>query len=242
VDDVHVGDALVPGSLAGAADDMEVVVSALGASLALGLAGRRSYSDVDLHANLNLLELAEHTGVRRFVYVGVHNGPGYEHTRYVAAHDDVVAALEASSLDTTVVRTVAVFTAFGDFLEMAKRGRATIIGDGSAQTNPIHPRDVARAVVANLANGPASLSVGGPQTMSRRAVAELAFEALGKEPVITTLPTGAPRWMSGAIRPFHPRLGELLEFLAAVSTHDSVGPHYGKMQLLDYYRHLAKSA
>lgn len=237
--DAVVADALRPETLGGICENIEIVVSALGASVGLGLAGRASYEAVDTPANLNLLREAEEGGVRRFVYLGVHTAPGYDHTRYCVAHERVCQALAASSLSTTVIRPTGVFTALHDFLDMARRGRATTIGDGSARTNPIHPADVAKAVVEHLEDGPQDFSVGGPEVMTRRQIAEHAFEALGKEAKISTVPPGMVRAMGSMVRLFHPRLGDLIEFAEAVSTHDGIAPTYGTHTLSDYFVTLA---
>lgn len=95
-DETVVADALRPGELAGLADGVDVVVSALGASVAPSLAGRRTDGQVDVPANLHLLDETRRAGVARFVYVGVRSAPGYAHTRYVQAHEQVSDALASS--------------------------------------------------------------------------------------------------------------------------------------------------
>lgn len=223
-----VGDALDRASIRGVADGIDVVVSAVGASVALELRGRRSYLKVDTPANVNLLAEAERAGVSRFVYVGVHSEPPYAHTRYLQAHERVVEALAASPISSTVVRPTGVFTALDDFLDMARRGRAHVLGDGTARTNPIHPLDVAAAIVARLCDGPENVSVGGPEVLTRNEIAERAFEALGKVPKISNVPAGLVRFMTPLVRLFHPRLSELISFAEAVSTHDAVAPVAGE--------------
>ena len=215
---------------------VDVVVSALGGSIGLSLRARPSYVDVDTAGNLALLRAAERAGVERFVYVGVHSGPGWGHTRYVQAHERVSEALVASPLSATTVRPVGVFTAFDDFLDMARRGRGFVFGDGSAVTNPVHPLCVAEAVVGAIDGGPEDRSVGGPEVLSRRRIVELAFEAMGKEPRITGVPPGLVRGMAPLVRPLHPRLGELLAFVVAVTTVDATAPPIGSRDLATWYR------
>lgn len=236
-----VGDALVRASLDAAVVGVDVVVSSVGASVGLGLRGRATYSAVDVPANLNLLDAAKLAGVRRFVYLGVHPADGYAHTRYVRAHEAVEEALRQSGLSTTTVRPVGVFTALHEFLDMARRGRGQMIGDGSARTNPIHPTDVAQAVVAHLEAGPEQVSVGGPDVLTRRDILELAFAALGKEPRISGTPPGAIRAMVPLVRLVHPRMGDLMEFAVEVSTHDGIAPAVGTRRLADYFAELARA-
>jgi len=237
--DIVVGDALNPTSLEGAADRIEVVVSSIGASVGLKMAGRATYARVDVPANRNLIVEAERAGVGRFVYLGVHTGPGYDHTRYVRAHEDVCELLAASPMSSTTIRPVGVFTALDEFVSMARRGKAHVFGDGSAKTNPIHPLDVAQNVVRNVAEGPEDVSVGGPEVLTRRQIAEIAFEALGKSPRIGSVPPGLVHAMVPLMRPFHPRMADLVEFAVAVSTLDCVAPVAGSRRLADYFSELA---
>ena len=241
--DVFACDARRPESLAGACEGVGAVVSALGASLALRrTAPGATYRDVDLRANLNLLAEARAAGVGKFVYVSLY---GAEHLRglaYVDAHEEFVAALRDSGLDHAVVRPTGFFYVFDEIFRMAARGRAVLVGDGSARTNPVHEADVARACAEALRPGVKELAVGGPETYTRRGVAELAFQALGRPPKITSLPAGLVRALAAPVKLFDRRLYDLLEFGAAASTNDLVAPPYGARSLAAYFRELASGA
>jgi uncharacterized protein YbjT (DUF2867 family) len=239
---VHTGDALRPGALSGMFDGVDVVVSALGASVGLTMAGRASYDRVDVVGNVNLGAEARRSGVERFVYISAHGGAGYEHTRYIRAHYEVEAQLRAQGFALSAIRPTGVFTAFDAFIDMARGGRANLIGDGDAQTNPIDPRDVARAVVEHLTSGPEVLEIGGPEILTRRRIVEKAFEALDKPVRIGSAPASLVTTLGAMTRPFHPRLGDLMSFVAAVSTHDAIAPPYGTHTLGDYYAERARQA
>ena len=232
--DAVVADATQPGALAGVCDDIDIVVSALGASVGLQLTDRRPYTEVDLLGNLALLAEARRAGVERMVYVGVHAAPGFDHTRYVKAHAAVEQALAASSLSSTTIKPVGVFSAFAELLAMARRGKVRVVGNGRARTNPVHPRDVAEQVAQYLEQGPQSLAMGGPQVLTRRQIAELAFEVLTAPPRIGRVPAFALRWLAPLVRVVQPRLGELLEFVAAVSTVDAIAPCVGTRTLRQF--------
>lgn len=223
-------------------EGVDAVVSCLGASVSLGAAERRSFIDVDTVANLALLAAAKRAGVRRFVYVAAHVEESYRETNYIAAHEAVVERLAESGISHTVVRPTGIHAAFHDFLKMARWGFGLVVGSGHARTNPIHQRDVARALVENLEGGPASLSIGGPEVMSRRAIVEAAFEALEKKPRIFSMPAGLMRLEGRIAGRFRPRLGELLEFVAAVSESECVAPVYGQRSLRGYFAALASGA
>lgn len=240
VDEVRLGDPVAnPASIAGVCDGIDVVVSCLGAPVTMNLTERRSFSRLDVAANLALLADAKRAGVKRFVYLACHTEPGFVHTRYVRAHERVAAAIAASGLDYTIVRPTGIYSAFADLLSMANKGPLPLIGDGKTETNPIHPHDVALGVLSVLASGPRDLPLGGPDTMSRTETLALAFAALGKPARFRRVPPFVMRFVALLLTWFHPRLSELIEFFAAVSTSRSLAPTVGTRRLSDYYRDLA---
>lgn len=227
-------------SVRGACDGVASVISALGASLALQYTPPKAgYKDVDLGANLNLLAEAKRAGVRRFVYVSLYGAESLRGFGYVDAHEEFVEALAASGIECAVVRPTGFFYVFEEVFKMARRGRALLVGSGEARTNPIHEADVARACVEALESDVNELNVGGPEVYTRREVALLAFEALGKKPKLTSLPPGFMRSLIKPMKVFDRRLYDLLDFGAAVSTTDVVAPAYGTRNLREHFRRLA---
>lgn len=238
--ELFVADARDPARLKGACEGVACVVSALGASLALGLTrGGATFHEVDLRANLNLLAEARAAGVEKFVYVSLHGAEALRGLAYVDAHEEFVAALRSSGLAYTVVRPTGFFYVFAEIFKMAARGRAFIVGDGSARTNPIHEADVARACAGAVDSVEREIAVGGPDVYTRREVTELAFRALGRPPKITSLPPGLVRALVAPVQLFDRRLYDLLEFGVAVGTIELVAPPYGTHALAEYFRRLA---
>lgn len=218
---------------------IDIVVSCLGAPVSLFSPDRRGYRAVDLQANSNLLRAAKTAGIQRFLYVAAHVGPAYSRTAYIRAHEDFVNVLHSSGLSSSVVRPTGIFAAFDDLLTLARRGLTTVIGDGRARTNPIHQADVAAQVLALLDFGPGEISIGGPEIWSRREIAELPFRALGRPPRILSIPAFAFRAGGKMMGGVNPRLGQLCQFFAAVSTTDCVAPVAGHLRLQDHFRSLA---
>lgn len=70
---------------------------------------------------------------------------------------------------------------------MAARGRAILIGDGSAHTNPIDERDLSAICADAVLITDRDLPPGGPEVLSRRRIAEMAFEALNRKPRISSI-------------------------------------------------------
>lgn len=220
-------------------EDVDIVISALGGSVSAGAAERRSFRAVDREANTNLLTLAQKSErVERFVYVSVHLSPGYTHTAYVQAHEDFVDRLQLSRMKHTVIRPTGIFSALSEMLAYARFGVLPVVGDGQAKSNPIHEEDVARACLERLDGESCQLDVGGPDTFTRREMAELAFRIQNRDPRIWLVQPSVFRWMGRLGGIGSPRKRELFEFLGAVSTTTCVAPSYGQQRLEDYFRSL----
>jgi uncharacterized protein YbjT (DUF2867 family) len=224
-------------TLRGACDGMHTIVSTVGASLDLrAMSDKRSFMEVDLQGNMNLLEEAKRAGVRRFVYLSAFGAESMP-TAYTNAHEAFVRHLKASGLEYGVVRPTGFFYVNLEFLGMAKSGIASVIGSGKARTNPIHEADVAKACAeAALKQGNLEMNIGGPETFTRQEIAELAFTSLEKKPRVMNVPAFIPTVMKPLVSPFNRRIGDLVEFLAYVATHECVAPVYGEKRLEDYFR------
>ena len=244
LDETFEGDLTDPESLRGCCDGVDAVLSCAGASMQLtDLGDRRSFEAVDFAGNRNLLAEARRAGVSKFVYVSLHAADRLLATEYAQAHERFVALLRESGLPSTVIRPTGFFSVFAEILQMARKGRGILIGSGEARTNPVHEEDVAAVCVEALDRPDASnteISVGGPEVMSRRRIAEVAFEVLGTKPRITSIPP----WMFHALvapaRLWNRRLHALMVFGAAVSVVDVVAPTVGRRDLRSYFRELAE--
>lgn len=234
------GDALDPSTTDLACSSSDVVFSCLGASVSPKLsAGRRTYARVDEPANLNLLDSAIRAGATRFVYVSVAGAHEFGHLRYVRAHEAVVQKLSSARIDHAVIRPPGFFSAFLEVLELARRGPVPLIGDGSAKTNPIHDADLASVCVDAIEGAGPEVLAGGPDVLTRREIAEIALEALGRPPRVRSVPPALVRLMAGLVRPINPRVGDITSFYAAVSVHDLIVPALGTRRLSDYFREAA---
>lgn len=234
--EVRIADATQEGGLAGVCDGIELVVSALGAPISPSSPARASYREIDRAANLALLAAARSAKVRRMVYVSVHPEPPYAQTRYLRAHAEVEEALRGSGLEWGIVRPTGVFGAFLEMLPMARLGLMPLIGDGSARSNPIHEKDVASRV-ASMALGDsreATEDVGGPEILTRRQIAELAFKAVGRRPRFMKTPPAVMRLSARTIGLINPRAGDFLDFIIPASLDDCVAHSCGELTLGSY--------
>lgn len=247
-DEIFPANALQAEALIEPCKGANVVLSAIGASVLPSVRlGRASFENVDTPANLNLINAAQTTGVGKFVYVSLHCEASemLQRVRYVRSHERVVEALARTSLPYCIVRPTGFFSAFGEFVAMAKRGQpAPVFGGGAVKTNPVHEADVAQlcAEAARSDNQLKEISIGGPDILTRREIAELAFAALGKRPRIISAPLLAGTLGCIALRPFHPRMADLIEFIVAISKQDVIAPARGRRRLCDYFRELAAAS
>ena len=233
----HVGDACVPATLHGAMDGIDIVFSCLGASVSPDAsAGRRSYTQADTPANLALLDEAKRAGVRRFVYVSVFHVEPMRRLAYIRAHEDVVQAVVRSGLAYSIIRPTGFFSALAGLLPMAAKGRLPVLKGGLARSNPIHEGDLAAVCVDAIEQGPEEVSAGGPDVLTRAEMNALAFAVVGR-PHQKSMPAPLFALKAAAVlaSPFQPRLGQLLEFVAALSEHDLVAPVRGTRHLADYF-------
>ena len=236
VDEIVVGDATDPDTLVGALAGVDGVISCLGAPMAFGLSDRRSFLDIDTVANLNLVEAAQHAGVRRFVYVSLLLHSSWAGTTYVRAHEKVVEGLRDSGISYAIVRPTGMFPVFDPLISMARRGFAFIPGDGQARTNPVHPREVAQVCVDVLGQTTnVRIPLGGPEVLTREDILRLAFAAVGRKPRLLHLPRWVLTAFARVIRRAHPRLAEVTDFTARALTNDFLAPTTGTHRLADHF-------
>jgi len=205
-----------------------------------------TYRDVDYQGNANLLEAAQKAGVRKFVYVSVFHIPEVANLSIVRAHEDFVDLLASSGMDHTVVRPTGYFSDMNEFLDMARAGRVYLIGNGQSRMNPIHGADLAVACVDAMEKGgevkssgsgeAVSVSVGGPEVLTYRSIAETAFRVLEKPCRITCIPVWILRALAFVVKIFSREKGDLLLFFINGTTVDGIAPKFGTHTLEQHYK------
>jgi uncharacterized protein YbjT (DUF2867 family) len=221
-----------PNTLAHVCDGIDVVFSSIGITKQKdGL----TFHDVDYQGNKNLLDVALRAGVKKFLYVSVLNGPDLLHLDIVRAHEEFVDELKASGINYAVLRPTGYFSDMGEFLEMAKRGRVYLIGRGGNGVNPIHGADLAVSCVDALEGERQEIDVGGPETLTYREIAELAFRSLGKPVRITSVPVWVMKLVVAGTKIFNKHQGELLAFFTTAMTSEVIAPAVGTQRLADHF-------
>ena len=236
VDEVFVGEITKPETLDGLMNGVDLVFSSIGISRQRdGL----TFEQIDHQANRLLLELAKQAGVAKFVYVSLWGEGEIGHLEIVRAHESVVKALEASGLRYCVVRPSGYFSDMGVLLDMARKGRSFLVGVGENHFNPIHGADLAEVCVDAMESDEKEIGAGGPDTMTQRQAAELAFDVLGKPPRIVVLPMWLMRGGVRLIGMLNKQFGDLFEFIVTAGEIDGVAPSVGKTTLRSYFEELA---
>lgn len=227
-----------PETLRGVMEGVDTVISTVGITRQRdGL----TYREVDYQANLNLLDEARRSGVRRFVYVSVLHGDRLRRLAICDAKERFVDALRASGLDDGVIRPNGFFTDLTAFVDMARRGRVVLFGDGQVRANPIHPDDLATVCVDAAAGTAREVEVGGPEVLTQIEIARLAFEAVGRPPRITHVPDVARRGVLALARTFtSSRIHGPLEFFLTVTARDMVAPRAGHRPLGAFFQAFAR--
>jgi uncharacterized protein YbjT (DUF2867 family) len=222
----------------------DAVFSCVGASVLPTLGrGWRGFGAVDWPANRNLVDAARAAGASRFVYLSVFHHPGMRRLAYVDAHERVVDHLRASGLDFAVLRPTGFHSALASYVDLAARGSIPEVARGAVRTNPIADEDLADLCDAALASSDRALEIpcGGPEVLTRRAIGELAFAAVGRAPRFLAMPALLMRAAALIGRPLHPRIAQFTAFLAHISCVDLVAPHHGRPLLMDAFNARARA-
>ena len=232
LDEIVEAEVTQPETLEHVCDGIDVVFSSVGITRQRdGL----TFRDVDYQGNKNLLDAALQAGVQKFVYVSAVNGARLRDLAIVDAHEAFVDELEASGLAHTVLRPTGYFSDMSEVLEMARRGRVWLIGSGTNRVNPIHGVDLAVVCADAIESSDREIAVGGPQTMTWREVAQLAFEVHGRPEKVTCIPAWLMWSVVRLVRLFNRHQGELLAFFTTMATTDVVAPPTGTRTLEQHF-------
>ena len=233
VEDVFHAEITRPESLKGCCSGIDTVISTVGITRQKdGL----TYMDVDYQANLNLLNEARDSGVRKFIYVSVLNGESLRHLKICDAKERFVEQLKKSGLEFCVIRPTGFFSDMSEFYEMARKGSIFILGSGEQKTNPVHGEDLAAVCVDAIESTDQTIEVGGPETLTYNDIANIAFEVAGTEPKITRIPDWVRTVLIRLIRGFtSSKFYGPVEFFLTVTAIDMIAPEYGTHRLRDHF-------
>lgn len=219
-----------PGSLAGVADGVDAVVSAVGVT---GHGG--DPWAVDHRGNLALLDEARRAGAATFCFVHVLHGEDIP-ADLARAKSAFAAVLRRAGPGHLVLNPSGYFSDLTAYLRMARGGVAAVLDGGHTRISPVHGADLAALVRFHLEAGTTGdLDVGGPETLTHREAAELAFEVLGRRPRVVSVPSKLLRAGLVPARALSPETAGALAFLLDGLTRDAVAPPTGTRTLREHF-------
>ena len=222
-----------PESITGCCENMDVVISTVGITRQKdGL----SYMDVDYQANVNLLREALKAGVRKFIYVSVFKGDSLRELKLMDAKERFVDFLTNSDIDSTIIRSTGFFSDMGDFLDMAKKGKVFLFGDGHYKMNPIHGADLAEVCVNSIQSSDKIVNIGGPDVLTQNEIGALALKSWSKKVKIVHLPDWIRKLTIWFFRTFtSSKTYGPIEFFLTVLANDAIAPPYGQHKLKTFF-------
>lgn len=234
IDDVVIAEVTKPATLLRICDGIDAVISSIGITRQKdGL----TYMDVDYQGNKNLLEQATKNNIQKFIYVSVLNAHLMKDLKIIQAKELFVDKLKESRMNYAVIRPTGFFSDMLEFLNMAKKGRISLFGNGENRINPIHGTDLAEMCVKVLGESEKEINVGGPETITYKEIAEMAFKELNKEAKISTLHKWIIKMILPLLRIFtSSKTYGPVEFVMTVMMMDVIGESYGKERLIDCFK------
>ena len=175
-----------PETLKGLCEGAECVISTVG--LTKTSAEVTNYQ-IDLDGNVNILNEAKAAGVKFFTYISVikaDKAPGVPmvHAKYLFEEE-----LKKSGLTYCIHRPTGYFYDIVKvFRPMIEKGEVTLLGKDPVHANVVSTEEFGAFIVDHLKDNNTVYNVGGKETYSYEEIANMCFEAAGKEPVIKRAP------------------------------------------------------
>jgi NADH dehydrogenase len=148
-------------------------------------------------ATVRLLQAAERTGVRRFVFFSALDAGAAQRTRFFRAKWVAERAVESSPLETSVFAPSIVYDRSDPWITLLRRFSflpvLPVSGAGRAAFQPIWARDVAACVVAALAaeEPRPRYELAGPETLTYDDMSDLVSRIAGRPRDLVHLPLPA---------------------------------------------------
>mgnify|MGYP002382044397 CR=1 FL=1 len=227
VDDFFVGEITMPKTLVSIAENIDWVFSTIGITRQKE---DLTFMGVDYHGNVNLLYKAKKSGVEKFEYISAINGDKQRHLKIFEAKERFVNELKSSGLDYCIMRPNGFFSDMKDCLEMAKKGRVYLFGDG-----------LAVVCVDKMIDGNREETAGGQEILTQEDIAKIALRVLNKPLKITFLPDWTRKLSIWVLRTFtSSKAYGPFEFFLSAMAQDNIANQYGKLKLEDFYMTILK--
>ena len=218
-------------------DNQEIVISALGKSVSPNDKSKPTFREVDYFANSNILNQATKAGIKKFIYVSAFHSEKYLHLEYFKVHHDFSELLKKSGLDYSIIKPPAIFSAFIDMIDMAKKGQLVNIGQGDKKTNPIYEGDLAKIIIEAINKQNSIIEAGGKTIYTRKQLNEIVQNEIDVEKKLRTVPLGLFKISLPIIKLFSKNTYDKFAFFLEVMQHDTIAPQVGTTTFEDYVKH-----
>ncbi|MFP4364169.1 MAG: SDR family oxidoreductase [Spirochaetia bacterium] len=175
-----------PAELAGTCESQDIIISTVGLTVSSRTV---THYDVDLAGNLNLLEEAQRAGVPKFVYVSVIHADSDPSVPMLDAKNRFEQALLKSGIDYLIFRPTGYFYDIAKvFQPMVKKGKVTLLKGNSVRANVIATSDFAQFILHHIEEKNKTFEVGGKEVYTYQEIADIFFQAAGKQKNISYAP------------------------------------------------------
>ena len=222
-----------PETLVGVCDGADVVISTVGLTKT---SATITNHEIDYLGNLNLLNEAKNAGVKHFAYTSVIKAEKGPKVPMVNAKYMFEEELKKSGLTYAIYRPTGYFYDIVKvFKPMIEKGEVTLLGKKPVYANVISTEDLADFIVLHMLDENKSYGIGGKETYSYEEIANLCFEAAGKEPVIKRAPAFLFDVLAWANKRKKNGKEAILRFSKWTLTEDMVGETiHGDMSFKEY--------
>lgn len=189
-----IGDVTAPDSIDEAFVGQDAVVNLVSLSPLFKPPGGLSHREVHLEGTRNVVDAAEHHGLRKIVQMSAlgadPNGP----TAYIRAKGKAEQVVRTSTLAWTVVRPSVVFGDGGEFVSFTKLLTTPYVtalpGGGMTRFQPIWVGDLVPILADCLlpTHDSETLELGGPEVLTLADVTKLVYRAEGKSVTVLPMP------------------------------------------------------
>jgi uncharacterized protein YbjT (DUF2867 family) len=223
-----------PADLLNICNGFDIVISTLGKSVSPNDKSKLTFKDIDYIANSSILNEAKKSNVKKFIYISAFHSEKYLHLEYFKVHHEFSDKLISSGIDYTIIKPPALFSAFKDMIEMAKKGQLVNIGIGDKKTNPIYEGDLAKITVESINDRNRVIEAGGKTVYTRRQLNEIIQKAINPGKKIKNVPLGVFKSLLPILKIFNKNTFDKFAFFIEVLQHDTIAPQSGKMTFEEY--------
>lgn len=175
-----------PETLKGLCDGADCVITTVG--LTKTSATVTNYQ-IDYQGNLNLLQEAKAAGVKYFTYISVLKADKAPKVPMLHAKYLFEEELKKSGMTYTIHRPTGYFYDIVKvFRPMIEKGEVTLLGEKPVHANVVSTEEFGAFIVDHIKDNNRMYNVGGKETYSYEEIANMCFQAAGKEPVIKRAP------------------------------------------------------